>query len=188
MKSFSPLVGWHVGTCTNTTVGATDNLMLTIFGVTDSTLHGELTLAGVLGGGSAFQGTIANNQIRFTTVTPAAQFAVTWQATLSDEGVTGTYVARFDDPEVRLAWRQQQGIWRCKLIRPLGAPNPDDAQRVWVYYDGSEEGPFNAEEFNQRLASGQWPPNAIVGLNDQTSWLTAADCLDKLQAEAATRN
>jgi hypothetical protein len=33
MKPNSPLVGWHVGTCTNTTVGVTDNLVLTIFGV-----------------------------------------------------------------------------------------------------------------------------------------------------------
>ena len=47
-------------------LGAMVNLLLTIFGITDSTLHDELTLAGVLGGGSAFQGTIANNHIRFS--------------------------------------------------------------------------------------------------------------------------
>jgi hypothetical protein len=52
----------------------------------------------------------------------------------------------------------------------MGTPNPDAAQSVWVYHDGKEEGPFTAEAFNQRLNAGQWPPNAIVGLDDRTEW------------------
>ena len=188
MKSHSPLVGWHVGTCTNTSAGLTANLMLTIYGVTVSTIHGELALAGALGGGSPFQGTLANGQVRFTTVAPAEQFAITWQANILDTCLSGTYVVRCDNPEVKLAWRHQQGIWSCKLVRPMMAPNPDDAHRVWVYHNGVEEGPLNSEDFNQRLISGQWPPNAIVGLNDQTIWSTVADCLEKIRFDFASLN
>lgn len=188
MKPYSPLVGWHVGTCTNTTANVTDNLLLAIFGVTVSTLHGELALAGVLGGGSPFQGTIANGQVRFTTIVPTTLLSVTWRGIISDTGLSGSYVVRWDNPEVKLNRRHQQGVWSCKLARPMGLFNPDDAHRVWVYHDGNEEGPLNSEDFYQRLIAGQWPSNAIVGLNDQTKWSTVAECLDQLQAEAAVRN
>jgi len=93
-----------------------------------------------------------------------------------------------DSPDITLAQRQQQGIWSCKLVRQMGKPNPDDALFAWVYHDGNEDGPFNPEEFNQRLISGQWPLNAIVSINDQTSWSTEAACVDRIQAEAAGRN
>jgi len=45
----SLLPGWYVGTCTNITADVTDNLLLTIFGVTGSTMHGELALAAIHG-------------------------------------------------------------------------------------------------------------------------------------------
>ena len=70
----------------------------------------------------------------------------------------------------------------------MGPPNPDDAHRVWIYHNGIEEGPINPADFNQRLLAGQWPPNAIVGLDDHTTWSTVAACLVKIQAEAAARN
>jgi len=184
----SPLPGWHVGTCTNTTAGMTDNLVLTVYGVTIPTFHGELALGGVLGGGSPFQGTIANGQVQFTTIVPAMQLAITWQGIITGTGLSGSYVVRWDNPEVKLAQRHQQGVWSCKLVRPMGPPNPDDAHRVWVYHNGAEEGPINAEDFNQRLLAGCWPPNAVVGLNDQTAWSTVAACLEKVQAEVAARN
>jgi len=180
--------GWYVGTCTNTTAGLTDNLVLTVYGVTPTTLHGELALAGVLGGGSPFQGTIANGQIRFTTIVPSAQLAVIWQAVIADAGLSGSYVVRCDRPEVKLAHHHQQGVWGCKLVRPMEPPNPDDAHRIWVYHNGVEEGPINREDFNRGMLAGQWPANAIVGLNDQTTWSTIATCLEKLQAEVAIRN
>ena len=183
-----PFVGWYVGNCTNTTAGVTDNLMLTIFGVTVSTLHGELVLAGVLGGGSPFQGTIANGQVRFATIVPTTQLGITWQGIISETGLSGSYVVRWDNPEVKLARRHQQGVWSCKLVRPLGVPNPDDAHRFWVYNNGNEEGPINPEDFNQQLLAGKWLPNAIVGMNDQTSWSTVAACLEKAKAEIAARN
>ena len=188
MKHNFPLIGWHVGTCTNTTVGMADNLVLTVYGVTDSTLHGELAFAGVLGGGGPFQGTIVNNQVRFTTVSPAEQFAIIWQGTVSESGLSGSYVVCYDNPEVKLAQRHQQGVWSCKPIRAMGAPNPDDAHRLWVFHNGNDEGPINPEDFNQRLLAGDWPQNAIVGLNDQTTWSTVATCLEKAQAEVASRN
>ena len=188
MNLSSLLPGWHVGTCTNTTEGLTDNLVLTVYGVTISTFHGELALAGVLGGGSPFQGTIANDRVRFTTIVPTEQLAITWQAGISDAGLSGTYVVRCDSPEVKLSRRNQQGVWSCKLVRPKGPPNPDDAHRVWIYHNGIEEGPINVEDFNQRLLAGQWPPNAVVGLDDQTTWFTVAAFLEKIQAEAAARN
>jgi len=70
----------------------------------------------------------------------------------------------------------------------MGPPSPDDALRVWVYHHGSEEGPINPEDFNQRLLAGYWPPNAVVGFNAQTRWSTVAACLEKFQAEVAARN
>ena len=103
-------------------------------------------------------------------------------------GVSGSYVVRCDSPEVGLELRHQQGIWSCEFIRAIGAPNPDDAHRVWVYHDGVEEGPINSEDFNRGLLAGQWPPNAVVGLNDPPTWSTAADCLQRIQAEVAARN
>ncbi len=188
MNLSSLLPGWYIGTCTNTTVGIKDNLVLTIYGVTVSTLHGELALAGALGGGSAFQGTIANGQIRFTTIVPTAQLAITWQGIISDDQLSGSYVVRCDSPEVGLELRHQQGAWSCKFIRAIGPPNPDDAHRVWVYHDGVEEESIYREDFNRRLLAGHWPPNAIVGLNDQTIWSTTAACLEQIQADSAARN
>ena len=45
----------------------------------------------------------------------------------------------------------------------------------------------NPEDFNRLLLADHWPPNAIVGLNDQTYWSKAAAYLEKLQAEVAAR-
>ena len=188
MKSHFLPAGWHIGTCTNRTAGITANLLLAVYGATDSTFHGELALFGDLGGGGAFQGTIQNGHISFSTTVPTAQVAIIWKGVLSGNELTGSYVVRCDNPEAEPALRHQEGIWSCKLVRPLGDPSPDDAHRVWVYHNGNEEGPLNAEDFNQRLISGQWPPNAIVGLNDQTTWSTVADCLEKIRADSASQN
>jgi len=188
MKPNSPLVGWHVGTCTNTTEGFSANLLLTIYWATDTTLHGELALFGDLAGGGAFQGAIDNGQVTFTTAVPAAQVAITWRGTISGGALAGDYVVRCDNPKIKPASRHQVGVWSCKLIRSLSAPDPDEASAVWVYNDGTEEGPLTAEAFDQRLNDGEWPPNAIVGLDDRTTWSTVAACLEKIIALAAARN
>ena len=117
VQPHSPLPGWHVGTCVNTTADLKDNLLLTIFGVTGSAMHGELALAGVLGGGSPFQGTITNDQVHFTTIVPTQQLVITWQGIISGTALSGTYVVRYDSPDITLAQRQQQGIWSSKLVR-----------------------------------------------------------------------
>jgi len=188
MKNYSPLAGWLVGTCTNTTVGMTANLMLTIYGTPDAKVHGDLALFGDLGGGGAFQGLITSDHITFTTTVPAEQIVIEWQGAILGGHVNGTYVARCDHPGIDPALRHQEGVWSCNLVRNMGAPNPHEANTVWVYHDGNEDGPFTAEAFVQRLQAGQWQPNAILALNDRTIWSTAADYLAKLQADAAARN
>ena len=188
MKTLSTLVGWHVGTCSNTTMGATANLLLTLYGVTKTTLHGELELSGNLEGDGAFQGTIDNGQVSFVTTVPAAQVAITWKGIISGSSLSGTYVVQCDNPDVAPAFRHQEGIWSCRLVRPRGDPNPEGANSAWVYQDGTEEGPFSWDVLSQRLMVGQWLPNAIVGFNDRTTWSTATACLEKIQAEAASRN
>ncbi len=188
MNINSTIVGWNIGTCSNTTMGATANLLLTVYGVTETTLHGELELSGNLEGGGAFQGTIDNGQVSFVTTVPAQQVAITWKGIISGSTLSGTYVVQCDNPDIAPAFRHQEGVWSCRLVRPRGDPNPEGANSAWVYHDGTEEGPFGGDEFAQRLTSGQWPPNAIVGFNDRTTWSTATACLEKIQAEAASRN
>lgn len=188
MKIDSPLTGSHVGSCTNTTAGWAANLLLTIHGVTATALHGDLVLLGDLGNGGLFQGQRDHDQVTFTTAGPDEQFTIAWEGTIAGGELSGTYVVKYDRVDAEPALRQPAGIWSCKLVRSFGSPNPDDAQWVWVYHDGNEEGPFTTEAFVERLNLGQWPANAIVALNDQTFWSTAAACLEKVQAEAAARN
>ena len=180
MKPNSPLLGRHFGTCSNTTEGVAANLLLTIYGATDTALHGELALFGDLVGGGVFQGTIDNGLVTFTTV-PATQVAITWRGTISGGTLTGDYAVRCYNPEVKPATRHQAGVWSCKLVRSLIAPDPDEAAAVWVYHDGTEEGPFTPDEFTQRLNACTWRRNSIVGLNNRTKWTTTGDCWTQLQ-------
>ena len=189
MKPHSPLVGWHVGRCTSTAAGLTANLILSIHGVTATTLHGELVLLGDLGGGGMFQGLRDHDQVTFTTEGLDEQVTIAWEGTIADSELSGTYVVRCGQVDVAPAMRHQEGIWSCRLAKSFGSPNPDEAHDVWVYHDGNEEGPFTTEAFIERLNGGQWPANALVALNDRTVWSTTAGCLEKLQAEAtAARN
>jgi hypothetical protein len=188
MKNNTLTAGWYVGTCTNTTVIMGANLLLTIYGAADGTLHGEIALFGDLGGGGVFEGMIANNQIIFTTTMPSQQVAITWAGTISGSGLSGTYVVRNDHPDVDPTLRHQTGVWSCQLVRPLGKLSPDEVQSVWVYHGGNVEGPFNFDDFNQYLAAGRWPANAIVRLDDRTLWLTTTACLEKIRADAAALN
>jgi hypothetical protein len=127
-------------------------------------------------------------QVTITTAVPAARVAITWRGTILGSDLAGEYVVRCDNPKVKEASRHQVGVWSCKLVRPLSAPNPDEAGAAWVYNDGTEEGPLTAETFDQRLKAGEWPQNAIVGLDDRTTWSTVLACLEKIIALAAARN
>jgi hypothetical protein len=54
MSETKILPGWFAGTCTNTTVNQTANLLLRIYGATDFRMHGELGVYGNLDGGGSF--------------------------------------------------------------------------------------------------------------------------------------
>ena len=94
-------------------------------------------------------------QVTITTAVPAARVAITWRGTILGSDLAGEYVVRCDNPKVKEASRHQVGVWSCKLVRPLSAPNPDEAGAAWVYNDGTEEGPLTAETFDQRLNDGE---------------------------------
>lgn len=69
-----------------------------------------------------------------------------------------------------------------------GDPNPAEANAAWVYHDGNEAGPFTTEVVTQRLNAGHWPAHAVAGLNDRTTWFTAAEWLEKTKSGTAARN
>ena len=187
MKNKDSHAGWYVGVCTNTTVGMSANLRLTLY-ATNSLLYGELELAGDLQGGGKVQGTIANEEFAIATVMPAEQTSITWHGRFIGGEIQGTYVVHSNDPRVDPDLREQKGVWFCRLVRPMGDPEASAADSVWVYHDGDEQGPFTMEAFKAGLTTGRWPANAMVGLNDRTVWSSVTEYLAKVQADAATRN
>ncbi len=185
MKPHSQLAGWHIGICTDTSVSVTANLMFTIYEATETTLHGEVSLFDTLDVVTVpFRGTIKNGQAIFTVEVPRSKTSITWQGIISGTELTGTYSAHCASPNADPSMRHQAGVWSCKLIRQLGAPKPETAHFVWVYYDGVEDGPFTPSEFMQRLNAGHWCRNAIVGLIDRTIWTTTGDYWTKIREPA----
>jgi len=187
MKPFSPLAGWHIGTCTDANVSVTANLMLSIYEATEVALHGELSLfdnQDVVT--MPFRGAIKNCHVVFTASVPTNKTSITWEGIISGGQLAGTYEAHCENPEVETSLRHQAGEWSCKLIRPMGAPKPETAHFVWVYYNGIEDGPFTPDEFLQRLNAGHWRRNAIVGLIDRTIWTTTGEYWMKFREPAPT--
>lgn len=86
--------GWFVGSCTNTTMGISANLLLVIHGATETGVHGELYLSGDLGGGGPFNGNIGSSVITFTTCVPTAQTAIEWQGHIVAEQISGNYTVK----------------------------------------------------------------------------------------------
>ncbi len=187
MKTHSPLAGWHIGTCTDASMSVTANLMLTIYEATEAALHGEVSLFDTVDVVTVpFRGTIKNGQVVFTAEVPRTKTSITWQGIISGTDLRGTYSAHCASPNADPSLRHQEGVWSCKMIRPLGAPKPETASSVWVYQDGVEDGPFTPDEFLQRLNAGHWCRNAIVGLIDRTIWTTTGDFWTKIREPAPT--
>lgn len=175
MNTFS---GWYVGTCTNTNVSVSANLLLVIHGTSGGTMHGELGLSGKLGGGGPFHGTIQGETFVFTTCLPAEQMVIEWRGELSETTISGTYSVASDNPQlIADGLGQQAGVWSCSFVRKPGSIDPK-SDSVWVFDDGKAEGPITMAEFNQQAGSGRWPDKAIVALDDRTAWTTVGEILN----------
>jgi hypothetical protein len=176
MNNFS---GWFVGTCTNTTVGASANLLLLIHAVSSATVHGELGLSGELSGGGPFHGRINGDHLVFTTCMPIVQTVIEWRAKMSEGTVSGTYSVACDNPEILTGgFGRQEGVWACSFVRGLETPDPEKRGLVWVFDAGVSDGPISREEFVKSAGSGRWPDNAIVAMADCTSWTSVGQFLD----------
>lgn len=189
MSESKILPGWFVGTCTNTTANITANLLLRIYGATDSRMHGELRLYGDLGGDGPFHASVKHGRIAFTTCTPACQTIIEWSGTRSDGGFSGTYKVEIDDPDLAaLEQRQQEGIWSCSFVRDLGAPDAGEARQVSVFHEGKSEGSFSLEEFAQQVSAGRWPTHTLTATQDCTVWSTVGEFIANLHGLTASEN
>jgi len=181
--------GWFAGTCTNTTVNQTANLLLRIYGATDSRMHGELGVYGNLGGGGPFHASLKEGRVLFTTCQPAHQSVIEWSADRTDDGFSGTYKVEVDAPELA-PWelRLQEGIWSCRFVRGSGAAAADEINHVSVFDEGKSEGPFAMEDFAQQAIAERWPPHALAATQDCTEWGTVGEFIASLQARTISGN
>ncbi len=189
MKPCHGLHGWLVGTCANSTVSLSANLLLRIHGVAENRIHGELCLYGELGGGGPFHGSIQGDNVRFTTCVPAMQMVIAWIGNQTDEGLAGTYEVWSDRADLAAQGLQEQaGIWSCALV---GAPEETGADRtklVWVFHQGRSEGPFSVELLVKHATAERWPLHALVARENFTVWNSLREFLDSIEAGRVARN
>jgi len=179
------LLGWYVGTCTNTTVGLSANLLLVIHGASGGTIHGELALAGDLGGGGSFYGEFKDEQLIFATCTPSVQTVIEWKAKISESRLKlfGAYAVRCDNPDyLAEGLGRQEGEWSCCFVRGIGPVDPKNQDLVWIFDAAASNGPISREEFIKGTDSGRWPNKAIIAMDDRTCWITVGQFLDAKQA------
>ena len=163
MQPSRNLTGWFVGTCTNSTVNTSANLLLHIHGATEVRIHGELSLFGELDGGGPFHGTVLGETVRFTTCLPALQIVIEWEGKRTGDGMAGTYDVWSDHPGVAAQGLQRQaGIWSCALVSQPDETGADRTGLVWVFHDGQSDGPFTVEAFLKHTAAERWPPHALT--------------------------
>lgn len=188
MKETLANAGCYVGICTNDTVGMTANMIFFLYGETNGTLHGKIALYGDLVGGGDFYGSKVGNHVNFTTGMAEEQMVIKWEGTILAGEISGTYSVQVDHPAADPALRQQAGTWSCRFVRALGEPRAEEDDSVWVYQDGMEEGPYAQAAFVDRLMANEWKTNALVGLNDRTTWSTAQSCIEQVRAKMSAQN
>jgi hypothetical protein len=172
--AFAP--AWFVGKCTNTTMGASANLLLIIHGVSSGKIYGELGLSGDLVGSGSFEGKVTGADIVFSTCVPAEQVVIEWLGQIAHGQIRGTYSARTSHPDLLASGHQfQNGIWECLFSRIIGNPDPAGIDEVYIYNDGSAEGPFTVRQFEQLTLESRWPAKAIVALKDRTCWTSVGE-------------
>ena len=188
-QSPSQPTGWFVGTCVNTTVCQSANLLLLMHGGNEARVHGELSLFGELGGGGPFHGSWYEDQLRFTTCLPLLQTVVEWHGERTERGLTGTYQVWCDLPEeVAGGLGQQRGQWSCVRVNHAdesGTVHPGD---IWVFHDGHSQGPMNEQEFLRHATASRWPPHALVAHEHGTSWNTVSGMRGLLEAGRVALN
>lgn len=189
MNQSNKLAGWFVGTCTNTTIDTTANLLLRIHGATDTRMHGELNLSGNLGGGGPFHATLHQRWIRFTTCLPALLTVIEWSGERTADGFSGSYKVTCDapDPE-RGVFAEQEGVWSCAFVRGPVDPDSEPTESVLVFNAGASEGPFVLDEFVQHAVDERWPPHALVARSNGAAWSTIRECITELQAQTVGAN
>ena len=189
MSESKLLPGWFAGTCTNTTANQSANLLLHIYGATDTRMHGELGLYGNLGGSGPFHASLKEGRVLFTTCQPARQVVIEWSGDRSDNGFTGTYKVEVDAPDLAHGVLPlQEGIWSCTFVRGLSAPDADEIKDVSVFHEGKSEGPFPEEEFAQHAIAERWPSHALAATHDCTVWGTIGEFIASRQADTIVGN
>ena len=189
MKESRSIVGWFAGTCTNTTVNQSANLLLCNHGAANGRLHGELGLYGPLLGGGPFHARLHRGRIEFTTCLPALQVVIEWTGDRTREGFSGTNHVVCDNPGmVASELREQAGVWSCVFVRDPGEPAADRIELISVFHEGRCSGPFVMEDFMLHAAADRWPSHALVALQDCSVWNTVGDFLASLNARTMDRN
>ena len=182
-----PPAGWFVGTCVNSSVSETANLLLLIHGGTATRVHGELSLFGELGGGGPFHGRVHGHKLRFTTCLPLLQTVVEWHGQRTESGLAGTYQVCCDLPEVVTAdLSQQRGQWSCVQVNHADDTGQPGAIRV--FHDGQSEGPLSEPEFLRHAHASRWPPHALAAREKGTLWNTVGGLCDLLEASRLALN
>lgn len=189
VQSSSQPTGWFVGTCVNSTVNQTANLLLLIHGGTAARVHGELSLFGELGGGGPFHGSWQKDQLRFTTCLPLLQTVVEWRGERTERGLAGTYQVWCDLPEaVAGGLDQQRGQWSCVRVNSTDEAGTGHPADLWVFHDGHSQGPMSEEEFSRHASASRWPPHALVAQEHGTAWNTVSGLRDLLEARKLVLN
>ena len=184
-----PSGDWFVGTCVNSTANETANLLLLIHGGTEARMHGELSLSGELGGGGPFHADVQGDRLRFTTCLPVLQTVVEWQGQRTERGLAGTYQVWCDLPKaVAPGLAQQQGEWSCERVSPADEIGPDRREDIWVFHDGSVQGPMSEMEFLRQAGASRWPAHALVARENKAVWNTVDGLRDLIEAGSRTLN
>lgn len=184
-----PSADWFVGTCVNSTAGETANLLLLLYGGTETRIHGELSLSGGLAGGGPFHADVQAGEVRFTTCLPILQTVVEWKGQRTERGLVGTYQAWCDLPEaVAAGLDRQQGDWSCVRVNPADEAGPNRREDIWVFHDGRSHGPMSEVEFLRHATAACWPAHALAAQENRTSWNTVSGLRDALDARRVVLN
>jgi len=180
---------WFVGTCTNRTVDVSANMLLLVHGVTENRIYGELKLYGDLGGGGPFHGGVHQDTIRFTTCLPELQMVIIWVGTLTGEVFAGTYEVHSENADVVAQGLElQTGVWACSLVGLAGESGGGQGNTVWVFQDGTKNGPFPVEVFVAQASKGRWPPEALVAQENGTVWQSVREFLEAAETGKLAQN
>jgi hypothetical protein len=54
-------------------------------------------------------------------------------------------------------------------------------ENVWLFHQSDSSGPFHISEFAEGVRAGNWPPNAVVALDNLTTFRSVHELLVELK-------